>query len=108
MALLFWQFILIPILAPHVSMLIVICFIIASAWLSAAQMSSAKSMSPLLGSLDSKTDVVYRFSHDKVDGDEDDKMEENATLPHACLSTIQYNTMQHDKIQYNIIQYNTI
>ena len=41
---------------------------------------------PLLQApLDSKTGVVHRFSHDKVDGDEEDERGENATLRHACL-----------------------
>ena len=41
---------------------------------------------PLLAPLDSKTGVIHRFSHDKVDGDEEEKRGENATLPHSCLN----------------------
>ena len=37
---------------------------------------------PLLAPLDSKTGVVHRFSHDKIDDDEEEKRGENATLPH--------------------------
>ena len=39
----------------------------------------------LLAPLDFKTGVVHCFSHDKVDGDEEEKRGENATLHHACL-----------------------
>ena len=41
---------------------------------------------PLLAPLDSKTGVVHRFSHDKIDDDEEEKRGENATLPHSSLN----------------------
>ena len=36
---------------------------------------------PLRAPLNSKTGIVHRFSHDKVDGDEEEKRGENVTLP---------------------------
>ena len=41
---------------------------------------------PLLTALDSKTGIVHRFSHDKVDGNEEKKRGEDATLPHSSLN----------------------
>ena len=41
---------------------------------------------PLLATIDSKTGVVHRFSDDKVNGDEEEKRGENATLPHSSCN----------------------
>ena len=52
---------------------------------------------PLLASLDSKSGV--RFSHDKVDGDDEEKRGENATLPdHLCISNSCFHTAAEVKV----------
>ena len=55
---------------------------------------------PLLAPLDSKTGVVHRFSHDEVDGDEEEKRGDNATLllsslnvEHLCISNACFHTV---------------
>ena len=63
---------------------------------------------PLLTPIDYKTGVVHHFSHDKVDGDEEEKRGENATLPHACLNDEHLgisNTCFHTVAEVQCLEY---
>ena len=62
---------------------------------------------PLLAPLNSKNGIVHRFSHDKIDDDEEEKRGENATLPHSslnvehlCISNVCFHTAAGVKVEY--------
>ena len=85
MALVFSQFILSPILAPNVS---IVCHVLYSCQRVTKRRNVVceVQVSQLLRDpLYSKTGIVLRFSHAKVDGDEEEKRGENATLTNIDL-----------------------
>ena len=106
-ALVFSQFNLSPILAPKC--LYIFCYFLYSC----QRVTNGRNVicevqvsQPLLTPLDSITGFIHRFSHDKVDGDEEEKGGENTTLPlsslnveHLCISDACFHTATENKVE---------
>ena len=79
----FWQFIVSPIVASNA-----VCYLLYSCQrVTMCRYVSCKVQisDPLLAPFDSQSGIARRFSHDKLEYDEKEKLGEIATLPQACV-----------------------